>query len=111
MEAETAVSSSGSLLIVDDNEANRDLLSRRLSRQGYRTTIVSSGPAALKQIAEHPYDLVLLDIDMPEMTGMDVLKEIRSRHSRIELPVIMVTALSESSDVVLALQSGANDYV
>src|SRR4051812_2652369 len=111
METEQRASVSGRLLIVDDNESNRDLLGRRLSHHGYQTTLVSSGREALKQIAENSFDLILLDIEMPEMDGMEVLKAIRTGSSPIELPVIMVTALSESADIVLALQSGANDYV
>jgi len=111
MATERATPATVRLLIVDDNEANRDLLGRRLSRQGYQTTLVSSGREALEQIAGNSFDLVLLDIDMPGMSGIEVLKTIRTERSHVALPVIMVTALSESADVVLALRSGANDYV
>src|SRR4051812_2747079 len=99
------------LLIVDDNEANRDMLGRRLSKQGYQTTLVPGGREALQKIAENPFDLVLLDIDMPELSGMEVLKLIRADRSPVELPVIMVTALSDSAHVVHALGLGANDYL
>src|SRR4249919_3793107 len=111
MNSDPITAASGRLLIVDDHEANRDLLGRRLARQGFHTTLVSSGREALDLIATKPFDLILLDIDMPGMSGMEVLKAIRDERSPIDLPVIMVTALSESSDIVLALRSGANDYV
>ncbi len=102
---------SAKLLVVDDNEANRDLLARRLTRLGYQTTLVAGGREALNEIENNVFDLILLDIEMPELSGMDVLKKIRARYSTLDLPVIMVTALSESSDIVLALRTGANDYI
>ena len=105
------ITGSGRLLIVDDSDSNRDMLGRRLARHGYETTLVSSGHAALEQIAENSFDLVLLDIDMPEMSGMEVLKSIRTEYSASDLPVIMVTALSDTADIVFALHSGANDYI
>ena len=102
---------SASLLVVDDNEMNRDLLSRRLKKKGYVVTSVEDGYAALDAMADRPYDLVLLDIMMPGMSGLDVLRAFRSRHSRSRLPIIMATAKSDSKDVVEAMQLGANDYV
>ena len=99
------------LLVTDDNEMNRDMLSRRLERQGYRVTTATTGAEALDFIRKQPFDLVLLDVMMPEMNGMEVLGIIRSTYSLLELPVIMVTAKDQSEDVVAALQMGANDYV
>ena len=69
------------------------------------------GQSALDIIASRPIDLVLLDVMMPGISGLDVLKEIRKSLSRLELPVIMVTALNESFDAVEALSIGANDYI
>jgi diguanylate cyclase (GGDEF)-like protein/PAS domain S-box-containing protein len=99
------------LLIVDDIEANRDLLSRRLEDRGYRVTLAENGQQALELLAQREFDLVLLDIEMPEMSGLKVLELLRRTRAPIELPVIMVTARHQSSDIVKALDLGANDYV
>src|SRR5262249_28795104 len=99
------------LLVTDDNEMNREMFSRRLQRQGYRVTTATTGAQALDFIRKQPFDLVLLDVMMPEMNGMEVLGIIRATYSLLELPVIMVTAKDQSDDVVAALQMGANDYV
>ncbi len=101
----------GSLLVVDDDPANRDLLSRRLERVGYRVITASGGREALELIARETFDLVLLDQLMPDILGIDVLREVRRTTSSLELPIIMVTAKGDSSDVVSALQVGANDYI
>jgi diguanylate cyclase (GGDEF)-like protein/PAS domain S-box-containing protein len=100
-----------SLLIVDDNEANRDALSRRLAREGYLVATAEDGPRALALIGAGAYDLVLLDVEMPGMNGLEVLTRVRSARSQTALPIIMVTARSRGADVVEALRLGANDYV
>jgi EAL domain-containing protein (putative c-di-GMP-specific phosphodiesterase class I)/PleD family two-component response regulator len=99
------------LLVVDDEEPNRDLLSRRLRKAGYQVECAGSAREALEVIERETVDLVLLDNMMPEMTGIDLLKLLRATQSAMDLPVIMVTALSDSGRVVEALTSGANDYV
>ena len=99
------------LLVVDDNEMNRDLLSRRLERKGFHVLTAVDGMQALDTLAGSAVDLVLLDVMMPGITGLDVLRAIRESKSAIELPVIMVTAKDESADIVEALELGANDYV
>ena len=99
------------LLIVDDEEGNRDMLSRRLLRQGFEVLLAADGPQALDLIRRQPPDLVLLDVRMPGMSGMDVLRAIRERYSPTQLPVIMVTAEGHSASIVEALQIGANDYI
>ena len=99
------------LLIVDDIQENREVLSRRLERRGYLIEFAEDGQSALDIIASQPIDLVLLDIMMPDMSGLDVLKKIRETFTRVELPVIMVSAKNESFDMVEALNIGANDYV
>jgi diguanylate cyclase (GGDEF)-like protein/PAS domain S-box-containing protein len=105
------VSRQASLLVVDDHEPNRDALSRRLGRQGYAVTTAEGGLEALALIGSGHYDLVLLDVEMPGMTGLDVLRRLRQTHSHTALPVIMVTARSRGTDIVEALRLGANDYV
>ena len=99
------------LLVVDDNDMNRDLLSRRLERKGYRVLTAADGRHALELVGKGSIDLVLLDIMMPGMTGIEVLRALREHSSASELPVIMVSAKGESKDVVQALELGANDYV
>jgi len=99
------------LLVVDDNEMNRDMLARRLERKGYEIVAVGSARQLLQRVKDTPVDLVLLDIEMPEISGLDALKTLREAYSPIELPIIMVTAKNQSDDVVKALDLGANDYV
>jgi diguanylate cyclase (GGDEF)-like protein len=99
------------ILVVDDLEDNRALLVRRLERQGYATAEAENGLIALELVAKEEFDLVLLDIMMPELNGIEVLKRIRSSHSADALPVIMVTAKAGTTDIVEALKLGANDYV
>jgi sigma-B regulation protein RsbU (phosphoserine phosphatase) len=101
----------GKILVVDDNEMNRDMLSRRLAKRGHSVDVAEGGNRALGMIAAASYDLVLLDIMMPGIDGYEVLKRIRKDHDPADLPVIMATAKSESEDVVTALKIGANDYV
>jgi len=90
---------------------NRDMLSRRLERRGYAVAVAADGHQALEMIGARPFDAVLLDIMMPGISGLEVLKTLRERYSVADLPVIMATAKDESSDIVAALNLGANDYV
>ncbi len=99
------------LLIVDDNEMNRDMLARRLERKGYQVGVAASAHELMERIKKDSIELVLLDIEMPEISGLEGLQRIRSLYSPIELPVIMVTARNQSEDIVRALQMGANDYL
>lgn len=99
------------ILVVDDNEMNRDLLTRRLSRQGYRTDTAENGAQALDKLAREPYDLVLLDITMPEMDGYQVLARMREDAAIPRVPVVMVSAIDEADSVVRCLELGAEDYL
>ncbi len=101
----------GFLLVVDDEEMNRDMLSRRLELEGYSVLTAPGGAEALKLISEHDFDAVLLDAMMPLQSGYEVLTEIRKNHSAMDLPVLMATAKSQSEDVVSAFEFGANDYI
>jgi adenylate cyclase len=96
---------------VDDNELNRDMLSRRLKSRGYAVVTAEDGPKCLDLVRAQPFDLILLDIMMPGISGIDVLKILRARYSVAELPIIMATAKDQGTDVVEALTLGANDYV
>jgi diguanylate cyclase (GGDEF)-like protein len=101
----------GSLLIVDDEEMNRDMLSQRLELKGYVVTAASDGRQALTLIDRHPFDVILLDVMMPELNGLEVLRLLRQRYGLADLAVIMVTARDHSEDLVEAFDLGANDYV
>ena len=99
------------LLIVDDNELNRDMLARRLERKGFEVVLADGARELMQRLKETTIDIVLLDIEMPEISGLEALKTLRETYSQIELPVIMVTAKNQSEDIVKALDLGANDYV
>ena len=98
-------------LVVDDVEDNREVLIRRLERKGFLTASAENGHTALDLVAKHDFDLVLLDIMMPSLNGIETLKRIRANYSADALPVIMVTAKATTTDIVEALELGANDYV
>src|SRR5438309_8961600 len=99
------------LLIVDDNEMNRDMLARRLTRSGYLVDVVDNAKQLMQRVKQNTVDLVLLDIEMPEISGLDALKTLRETYSPVQLPIIMVTAKNQSEDIVKALNLGANDYL
>lgn len=101
----------GNVLVVDDNEMNCEMLQLRLEHRGYSVVSVLDGYRALDLISNTDFDVVILDIMMPEISGVDVLRQIRAQHSMTDLPVIMATAKDQSEDVVQALELGANDYV
>lgn len=109
--AEVPAPEQASLLVVDDNELNREMLSRRLARLGFTVTLAEDGYRALELMQSRRFDLVLLDIRMPGIDGMEVLTSLRRSFSMKDLPVIMATADNRSEDIVQALASGANDYV
>jgi two-component system, sensor histidine kinase len=100
-----------SLLVVDDDEFSREGLARHLERHGYCVSGAGSGREAVELLGCRRFDLVLLDVMMPGMNGLEVLKLLRRVDSLIDLPVIMVTARGDSADVVEALELGANDYL
>ena len=99
------------ILVVDDIEANRDVLRRRLERGGYKVDVAASGSDALKAIETTSFDLVLLDVMMPGMSGIEVLTRVRKTLTPSQLPIIMATAKDQSADMVQAFQAGASDYV
>jgi class 3 adenylate cyclase/ActR/RegA family two-component response regulator len=99
------------ILVVDDNEANRDLLSRRLMREGYRVTAAENGAAALALTAAEDFDLVLLDLMMPGMSGFEVLCRLKADAGTRHVPVIMISALDEFDSTVRCIEAGAEDYL
>ena len=101
----------GSLLVVDDNEANRDVLRRHLERQGHAVTAAEDGPRALAMLRAASFDLVLLDIIMPGMDGYEVLERMKADPVLREVPVIVLSALDELSGSVRAIEMGAEDFL
>jgi len=101
----------GFLLVVDDNATNRDMLSRRLEREGYTVAEAENGRRALEMIAADKFDLVLLDILMPEMDGYEVLRCLKDNEKWRDIPVIMISALDEIGSVVRCIEMGAEDYL
>jgi adenylate cyclase len=99
------------ILIVDDNAANRDLLARRLLREGYRVSVAESGASALALIATQGFDLVLLDLMMPGMNGFEVLCRLKADAGTRHIPVIMISALDELDSTVRCIEAGAEDYL
>jgi len=101
----------GLLLIVDDNEINRDVLARHLGRQGYSTAVAENGRQALEMIRTQEFDLLLLDIMMPEMNGYEVLRHLKTDPHLRDIPVIMISALDEMESIVRCIKLGAEDYL
>lgn len=102
---------SANLLVVDDKESNRDFLSRRLIKQGFMVDLAENGQQALSMLADKAYDLILLDIIMPELNGYQVLKKLKDDERLKQIPVIMISALDEIDSVVKCLEMGAEDYL
>lgn len=100
-----------SILIVDDNEMNRDVLQRRLQRQDYTIYCSVDGNDALKKLEQHDIDLMLLDIMMPGMDGTEVLQRVKADNKLRHIPVIMITALDEIHSVARCIEMGAEDYL
>jgi adenylate cyclase len=101
----------GRILVADDNEANRDLLCRRLERSGHRVVAAENGIRALEIACAHPFDLVLLDLMMPRLSGYEVLTRLRAAERTAHVPVIMISALDEMDSIVRCIEAGAEDYL
>lgn len=100
------------LLVVDDNENNRYTLTRRLTREGYHNLVTANdGRQALAALRAGAFDLVLLDITMPEMNGYQVLEQMKADPALCDLPVIMISAIEETESVVRCIELGADDYL
>ena len=102
---------SSRILVVDDNAANRDVLERRLTREGRKVTTAASGSEALDFVAKHGFDLILLDLIMPEMSGFEVLRRLKASDQSRDIPVIVISALDELDSVVRCIETGTEDYL
>lgn len=109
--ADLAAPMNGLLLVVDDNEGNREVLSRLLKRQAYEVETAENGLQAMAKLESGSFDLVLLDIMMPEMDGYEVLEGIKADDRLRNIPVIMISALSELDSVARCIEIGAEDYL
>lgn len=109
--SERAKTLTGRLLVADDNKVNRLLLGRGLEQQGHSVSFAENGVQALEMISQGGFDLLLLDIMMPEMDGYQVLEEIVNNPELRHLPVIMTTAMDELDSVVKCIEMGAEDYL
>ena len=101
----------GKILVVDDNESNRNMLTRRLEREGHNVLVAENGRRALEMLRSQDFDLVLLDVMMPEMDGYQVLEQLHADDKLRGLPVIMISALDELDTVVKSIELGAEDYL
>jgi two-component system phosphate regulon response regulator PhoB len=99
------------ILIVDDEEDLLELVRYNLSKEGYRVSCVSSGEDALDYAREHLPDLIVLDLLLPTVDGLDVCRQLKADPKTQHIPVIMLTAKSEDADVVSGLELGADDYI
>jgi class 3 adenylate cyclase len=106
-----ANSSPGRLLVVDDNKVNRLLLGRSLEQQGHSVEMAENGLQALEMMHSKPFDLVLLDIEMPEMDGYQVLEKATADLKLRDIPIIITSALEELNSVVKCIEMGAEDYL
>ena len=107
----SGIADRSAILVVDDNEMNRDLLARHIERQGYTVTIAENGRQALENLKRRAFDLILLDVLMPEMNGFQVLQRLKSNDTWRDIPVLMVSALEEMDIVVRCIEMGADDYL
>lgn len=101
----------GRILVVDDTASNRDLLSRRLTRDGHAVTAASSGNEALAILRERSFDLVLADILMPDMNGIELLARLKADENWRDMPVVMISGLKDEDAVVRCIEAGAEDYL
>lgn len=117
------------VLVIEDDPFSQDMLVRRLQSRGFRVDAASDGRGGLEFLARAaapglpdrglaapappsgPPDIVLLDVNLPDLSGLEVLRRMRASHNRDSLPIILVTALGETADVQAGLEAGANDYV
>jgi sigma-B regulation protein RsbU (phosphoserine phosphatase) len=110
-EADFAAARPGRILVVDDNASNRDLLARRLQRQGHIVLQAEDGARALALVEKEAIDLILLDLMMPGISGYDVLMRLKREPRHCDIPTIIISALSEFDSVVRCIEAGADDYL
>jgi two-component system cell cycle response regulator DivK len=98
------------ILLVEDNEMNRDMLSRRLERKGYDVAIAVDGKEGINMAQSGDYDLVLMDMSLPEVDGWEATRQLRAQAATEKLPIIALTAHAMAGDREKALEAGCDDY-
>lgn len=98
------------ILLVEDNEMNRDMLSRRLERKGYEVVLAVDGPSGVEMAQTHAPDLVLMDMSLPVLDGWEATRRLKADSATAHLPIIALTAHAMSSDRDKALEAGCDDY-
>lgn len=109
--APAAKAMTGCILVVDDNDSNRDLLARQLTRDGHAVETAASAADAFARLDERSFDLILLDVLMPDVSGYEALLRLKSDARTGEIPVIMISALDELDSIVRCIEAGAVDYL
>ena len=102
---------SSRILVVDDNASNRDVLERRLTREGHQVACAANGAAALELVVRQEFDLILLDLIMPEMSGFEMLRRLKAAEHTNHIPVIVISALDDLDSAVRCIEAGAEDYL
>ncbi len=102
---------SSRILVVDDNASNRDVLERRLTREGHNVVVAADGASALELVRLQEFDLILLDLIMPDLSGFEVLRRLKTSEKSRDIPVIVISALDELDAVVRCIEAGAEDYL
>ena len=100
-----------SILVIDDEERIFDVIEGLLIREGYRLTYAPSGPAAIQQIDALQPDVILLDVMMPQMDGIEACRQIKANPNWKHIPIIIVTALTSKADLARSLEAGADDFI
>ena len=106
-----AESGAARVLVVDDNPMNRDLLARRVARLGHTVTLAEHGRAAVEQLTAAAFDVILLDVEMPELNGYEVLAWLKADPVRARIPVIMISAVQDAEDIARCIELGADDFL
>lgn len=98
------------ILLVEDNEMNRDMLSRRLERKGYEVTMAVDGREGIDKAREGGYDMILMDMSLPEVDGWDATRQLRASAETANVPIIALTAHAMAGDREKAIEAGCDDY-
>ena len=98
------------ILLVEDNEMNRDMLSRRLQRKGYEVAMAVDGRQGVEMARQGGYDLILMDMSLPEIDGWEATRQLRAAPETVAVPIIGLTAHAMAGDREKALEAGCNDY-
>jgi two-component system, sensor histidine kinase and response regulator len=111
MDRDASTDTPSRILIIDDARGVSEVLALKLNREGFVTAVAHNAERAGELLERDEFDVILLDVQLPDGSGFDLLARVRQRYSLLDLPIIMISGLDETSDVVAALRNGANDYI